>query len=869
MKHLAIEYVLQRAELAKLDADHTYFTALLYAGEALAKTVVAGMVACIGDDKERHRYRLEHKLVHASGLGEWGAVVEDALIGPASQYLLADAQNEMRDLTSSHRPGDWQYDATAQLKAALTHLAIASEDLPTKSDLKRWFRLFATLRNKTRAHGADRPETLVEAAKHLCDSIKIIYSNFRLFNRPWAHLHRNISGKFRVSPVAGDCSEFDFLRTSTDRNFSNGIYIFIGAPRRVQLMHTEADLRDFFFANGGFTAKKFEMLSYSSGERWEGDSTLYLKPPGSLPASETEGHGELIPQGKCLSNAPEQSSDYVDRPALEAELLNLLLDDKRPVVTLRGGGGIGKTSLALKVLQSVYETDRFYTVVWLSARDVDLQLSGPKPVRPKVLSIEDMSKFYAQLVLSGTTTASKDFSARKFFEEQMQNSEVGPSLFVFDNFETADNPVEMFAWVDTFIRLPNKALITTRRREFKGDYPVEVLGMQDAEARQLVEQTARSLGVTNLLTKEYIDRLISYSEGHPYIIKILLGEVAKANRAVDIPRVFAATDEILTALFERTYAAISPCSQRAFLTLSAWNSVVPRIALEAVLYASTTERQEVEKGIEALLQFSLAEIHNAPTDNEEFIGVPQVAATFGKKKLKVSPSKAVVEADVQLLQMFGPSTRTDIHLGVARKAEMFLSSISKRMDEGASYESFAPIVDAICASYPPGWLLLARWETEKRTTEGYENAKRALLRFLETGSPKPEECANAWEDYAQVCYYLSDRLGEIHALIEAASAVDLPFHKLANAAHKLNNFFAEDLGMEIDKQQRKDLAGRLFAVLEARRSEARVDDLGQMAWLALRIGRESDARDLVEKGLAKSPGHTHLQKLGARLGMVA
>jgi hypothetical protein len=868
MQHQAIEQVLQRAELAKLDADHTYFMALLYTGEALAKTIVAGIVACIGDDKERHRYRLEHKLVHASGLGEWGAAVEDALIGPASQYLLADAQNEMRDLTLSHRPGEWQYDATAELKAALTHLSIASEDLPAKSDMKRWFRLFATLRNKTRAHGADRPETLVEAAKHLCESINIIYSNFRLFNRPWAHLHRNISGKFRVSPAAGDCSEFDFLRTSTDRNFSNGIYIYIGAPRRVQLMHTEADLRDFYFANGGFTAKKFEMLSYSSGERWEGDSTLYLKPPGVLPASETEGHGELMPQGRCLSNAPEHSSDYVDRPALETELLNLLLDDKRPVVTLRGGGGIGKTSLALKVLQSLYETDRFYTVVWLSARDVDLQLSGPKPVRPKVLSIEDMSFFYAQLVLSGTTIAAKEFSARKFFEDQMQCSEVGPSLFVFDNFETSDNPVEMFAWVDTFIRLPNKALITTRRREFKGDYPVEVLGMQEREARQLVEQAARSLGVVDLLTREYIEKLISYSEGHPYIIKILLGEVAKAKRAVDIPRVFAATDEILTALFERTYAAMSPCSQRAFLTLSAWNSVVPRMALEAVLYASTEERQEVEKGIEALLQFSLAESHYAPADKEEFIGVPQVAATFGKKKLKVSPSKAVVEADVQLLQMFGPSTRTDINLGVARKAEMFLSSISRRMEEGSSYESFAPIVNAICASYPPGWLLLARWETEKRTPEGYENAKRALLRFLETGSPNPEECARAWEDYAQVCYYVGDKLGEIHALIEASSAIDLPFNKLANTAHKLNNFFAEDLGMEIDKQQRKDLAGRLFTVLEERHSEARVDDLGQMAWLALRIGRESDARELVETGLAKSPGHTHLQKLGARLGMV-
>lgn len=115
---------------------------------------------------------------------------------------------------------------------------------------------------------------------------------------------------------------------------------------------------------------------------------------GRLPPSETEGPPELDARGKCFTNIPDRAKDYIARPTLESELRELLLDDKRPVVTLVGRGGIGKTSLALQALHEICDSGRYKLIVWLSARDVDLQLSGPKPVRPSVLSPEDMSDLY-------------------------------------------------------------------------------------------------------------------------------------------------------------------------------------------------------------------------------------------------------------------------------------------------------------------------------------------------------------------------------------------------------------------------------------------------------------------------------------------
>ncbi len=397
MKHIAIEQILERTERAKSDSDYTYFFALLFAAEALAKTMVLGIVASIADDNDRNRYRLEHQLVRSDGLGDWGRVIEDALIGPASQFLLNEAREEQKELTQGCKEGEWQFDAVAELKAALHHLGIEAEEVPVKSDMKRWFRLFATLRNKTRAHGATQPEKTTVAAEHIAKSIELVYRNFRIFRRPWAHLYRNMNGKFRVSGITEATQEFHFLKQVQDKQFPNGVYLYMGSPRRICLMHTEAELRDFFFANGGLTAKRFEMLSYYSDEKVDGDASGFLTPPGVLPPSETEGHGELVPQGNCFSNVPDLVTDYVNRAHLEDELRKLILDDKRSIVTLVGRGGIGKTSLALKVIQGLYGEHRYEGIVWLSARDVDLHFTGPKPVRPLVLSPEDMSEFYAGL----------------------------------------------------------------------------------------------------------------------------------------------------------------------------------------------------------------------------------------------------------------------------------------------------------------------------------------------------------------------------------------------------------------------------------------------------------------------------------------
>lgn len=863
MSHRAIDQVFQRVQDAKSESDFNYFFSLLLAGEALFKTVTLGLIAALDDDKDRNRYRLEYSLARADGLGEWGRGLEDALSGPGSQFLLADARNEQAEFTRISGLGTWQYDAVSSLKSVVEALGIAAEDVPHKSDLKRWFRLFVTLRNKTRGHGATPFSKAGLAATDLEKSILCIYQNLSLLKRPWVDLHRNYSGKYRVLPISADSDPFECLRREAHHTLRNGIYVYFGDYRKVPLICAGPDLRDFFFANGGLGPKRFEMLSYFTDDKLDGDAADYTVPPGTLPASETEGHGELLPRGECFSNVPDLLEDYVSRPALEGELRRLLLDDRRPIVTLVGRGGIGKTSLSLKVIHGLYETERYSAIVWLSARDVDLQFSGPKPVRPRVVSTDEMGRLYADLVLSPDQLKAKGFNARIFLEKQLEKNELGPCLYVFDNFETTQNPIDVFNWIDTFIRTPNKALITTRLRDFKGDYPLEVGGMEEPEARDLVTRTAEALKIGPLLTRSYIEELIQTSEGHPYVIKILLGEFARTGKHSNVAKLVAGNDELLTALFERTYASLSPCAQRALLTLSAWNSSVPRVALEAVLMRSTAERQEVERGVEALVQYSLADLHTAPTDQQVFIHLPLVASAFGKKKLSVSPLRAAIQSDVEMLQMLGPSRNDDVRLGLVYKLKNFITNIARRVDSGQPFEEYAPILEMICRAYSPGWLLLGRWHLETGNQEGIEKGKTELRRYLEQ-QPPDSDAADAWRLLGQACYRTGDKLGEIHAFIERAQLASVPFCDISSTANRLNAMLREH-ELSVDKDEKRHLAQRLLVVLDNRRSEASADDFSRMAWLALHTDQQSKAIEFTKLGLKTDPDNPHCRGLSERL----
>lgn len=855
MPHAAIVQLEKRIRTAKEDSDFAYFYSLLLQGEALLKTTVLGLLSAIVSDTDRHRYRLEHQVLKADGLRPWSLALDDALTGPASQFLLTDLSAEKNELSRPCGAGTWQFDSVMSLKECLDALEIKIGDIPTQPDMKRWFHMFAVLRNKTRGHGATLPGKVAEAALALSKSISAFHDQCTLFQRSWVYLYRNLSGKYKVVAITEDPQPFNHLKQTSDKTYANGVYLFAGSPRAVPFLDSDADLTDFFFPNGSFGKGTYEALSYATDNKREGDASKHVIPPGTLPPSETQGLGELAQLGNCFTNAPRLTSDYVSRPDLEGEIRRLTEDDRHPVVTLRGRGGIGKTSLALRVLDQVAGGARFDAIVWFSARDVDLQFTGPKPVNPHVLTPSDVSRLYVSLV-APERLKEMGFKPREYFEGQMTKNELGACLFVFDNFETTQSPEELYAWIDTYIRLPNKVLITTRLRDFKGDYPVEVGGMEERESRELIRVTAEQLRISDLLDAKYIAELIQHAEGHPYVIKILLGEVAKEKRAGNVHRLVAGKEEILTALFERTYASLTPIAQRIFMTLAAWNSAVPRIAVEAVVRKSVGEVVDAEEAIDLLLRYSLAE-RQLSIEGLDFIALPLVATVFGRKKLNVSPMQPAIKADAELLQMLGTVNKGEVHFSLAKRIDYFLGNIARRIEKGDVYDKYAPIIEMIGRHFPPAWLSLARLHMEESTQMGFERAKVELRHYLEHDSISPA-AAEAWRNLAHCCFKTGDMLGNIHAFVQRSKIV--PFSDLTNTARLLNDLLRKQM-LDIGFDERTALAQELLEVMRRRLNEAKGDDYAQMAWLALRLRYFRLATDLVRSGLAIERDNSYLLRL--------
>ncbi len=194
------------------------------------------------------------------------------------------------------------------------------------------------------------------------------------------------------------------------------------------------------------------------------------------------------------------------------------------------------------------------------------------------------------------------------------------------------------------IRLPNKALITTRFREFKADYPVEVGGMTEDEFRVLVDATARQLGLAGSLFDAYAKELYEESDGHPYVAKILLGEAAIQGGRRKVKRVLAAKEDVLDALFVRTFELLPPGGQRVFLTLCNWRSHIPRLAIEAALIRPSNDRIDVTEALDILQRSSLVQTSVSP-HGEEWLSVPLAAHLFGQRKLRVSPMKTAIDTD--------------------------------------------------------------------------------------------------------------------------------------------------------------------------------------------------------------------------------
>lgn len=863
---LPITRMRSRLDTDKHDSDTTWFYSLLLYGELIAKLATLALAANINDDRERTRYRVYHRIVRADGIGEWADILDYILTGPPAQIIPTSARPLHRQFTQKVSADAWQNKAIRDLLASISSCRIEVSPQPTKPSLQSWFRLFALFRNKTRGHGAVTPTACANAALPLHESIESLAHALECFRIPWAHLKRNLSGKYRVSTLGGVDTPFQPFRSRSDLSLTDGVYLATDVPREVPLAYYDPDSNDLFVPNGSFSDKSFEILSYFTGDTRRSSSDPYLSPAQTLPQSSTSGIPDLTAHAECFSNLPPSLEFYIPREDLESELRSELVRETHPIVTLDGPGGIGKTSLALRVLHSIADAqDAGYTLIlWLSARDIDLLESGPKTVQPSGVSLLDFANEAQRLV--GDSRAHSSTHPIEFLSTLISSDDLGRVLIVLDNFETVANTAEIFRWFDEYLRPPNKLLITTRnRRDFRGDFQIPVGGMTDFECALLINQTAARLSIDSEINDQYVEELIRESAGHPYVIKVLLGEVAKARSRKKIERLVASRDDILQALFERTYNSLSPAAQRVFLTLCNWKSVVLEMALHAVVIRPGNENMDVSAALDELRRSSLVNEIWAEKSDQSFLYVPLVASVFGRQKLTTSPWKAFVEADSQILHEFGAAQTSDTIHGIQPRIERFFQSAAQKVAEDRSrLDQYVGIMEFIARRAAPAWLLLADFYEELGDSDSLDKAKLAIRRFLQV-SDDGDLKSRSWNRLSQICERTNDDLGRLSALVEMAANPSAPIWVVSSAANRINAMLYAKGTEWIEQDEMRILIQSAAESCHRRRHEMDATGLSRSAWLHLHLQEEEIARSLVEQGLRLDQDNDYCLRLFDRL----
>lgn len=277
---------------------------------------------------------------------------------------------------------------------------------------------------------------------------------------------------------------------------------------------------------------------------------------------------------RVYENLPAPTyTQFVPREDLVAEIGGGL-HQRVPVVLVTGFGGTGKTSLAREVaarcLQGADGMPRYDAVVWVSDKDA--------PGTTNLSLVLDEAA--RTLDYPGLIQLAFD-EKRREVDQLLKRQRV---MVVLDNLETVSDAA-LLSWL-TVLPEPSKALVTSRelRRVLRNAWLVEVRGMGEDEARQLIAQRLRALRLDRLIPDPAaLDPLSRLTGGNPKALELAVGLIKHERRspAQIVADLEAARGELFDDLFRRAWALLEEPARRLLMALTFFPASASGPALQA------------------------------------------------------------------------------------------------------------------------------------------------------------------------------------------------------------------------------------------------------------------------------------------------
>ena len=327
-----------------------------------------------------------------------------------------------------------------------------------------------------------------------------------------------------------------------------------------------------------------------------------------------------------------------------------------------------------------------------------------------------------------------------------------------------------------------------------------------------------------------------------------------------IDKLIASVDTILNALFERTFENLSPVAKRVYLTLCSWRSPISLLALESVLLRPGNEQMDIHGAVKELQYSSFIEVNGTDNEEEQFISVPLVAFEFGKKKLLTYPYKPAIDADIEILRLFGVVQQTSIDEGFKPRIDKLIRNIHDRANDD-SLILYTPILEYIASKYPYTWLLLGDLYQDFNL---FNKSIDSFNRYIESGEKNAGVLIKVWDRLAKAYKDNKEYEKEIHALVEQCQIRNISFYIISESVNRVNGIFNSP-DCSLNQEEKKIISEKLVKIMEARIVEGNANDCSRLSWLYLRLNDLIKARAIAEMGLSKDSDNDHCRRIIERL----
>lgn len=384
------------------------------------------------------------------------------------------------------------------------------------------------------------------------------------------------------------------------------------------------------------------------------------------------------------------------------------------------------------------------------------------------------------------------------------------------------------------------------RHVFKGDFSVEVKGMSEGEAEQLLVQSARTGGVEPLMTQRVRQRIFERCQGHPYAMKLVASQVKSEAGLTDVLSQVLRKGDLLDALFRRSVDDLGDDEDAVFLFLLV-GQFAGGVSEPAARVITDPASIDLDKAVYELLRRSLIEI--AGDGAHPRYDMPSMAREFAQRYIAGHLLQTDVSAAAAFIRRWPALVQGRVLEAAEGISRDLRNATLPRIDKERALEAVR-----ILTSFDTSvWALVARAERDAGVPESaWEDAYKRAIEVDPTRSDLLFEWAEATSDF--------DR--QVELKVQAVSADRANIALASKVAHFLNSLYSR----ERDRYQPvkwSALMGRVIEALEGSFLELDGEALSRLAWLYIHSRRSNDARRVVERGLAVDFENESLRKLAA------